>query len=79
MAGTLLGTAAAGLAAAIALAGHSLGSSPGSGPVSPFGGSEPVHIARVGHIEVDLERGSGSGLRRVACAAPGGERCFVAP
>ena len=71
--------AAAAAAAVIALAGHALGTtSPASGPVSPFGGSVPVHIAHVGHIDVDLQGGSSTGLRRVRCAAgPATNSCFV--
>lgn len=78
--GSLFGTAAAAVAASIALAGHSLGSSPAPGTVSPFGGSVPVHIAHVGHIEVDLESSGGAGLRKVRCAGgPAGSSCYVAP
>ena len=80
MVGTLIGVAAAAAAAVIALAGHAFGTSPASGAVSPFGGSVPVHIAHVGHIEVDLERSSAVGLRSVRCAgAASGAACFVAP
>jgi hypothetical protein len=77
---TLVGTAAAAAAAAVALAGHVVGVSPTAGTVSPFGGSQPVRIAHVGRIDVDLEHSSSAGLRRVPCA--GGETastCFVAP
>ena len=78
--GTVFGTAAAAVAASVALAGHTLGSPASAGTVSPFGGSVPVHIAHVGHIEVDLERSSAVGLRSVRCAgAARGAACFVAP
>jgi hypothetical protein len=81
MVGPLVGTAAAIAAAAVALAGHAIGTSPTDGTVSPFGGSVPVHLAHVGHIDVDLEASVASGLHRVTCAgAPGaGTQCFVAP
>lgn len=80
MAGTILGVAAAAAAAAIALAGHVGGTHPAAGTVSPFGGPVPVHIARVGHIEVDLEAPAPARLRRVGCAGPSGPgtACFVA-
>ena len=85
MVGTIIGSvfgtaAAAALAASVALAGHALGSPPGPGTVSPFGGPVPVHIAHVGHIEVDLDRSSAAGLRQIRCAgAASGATCFVAP
>lgn len=83
MVGTLLGSvfgmAAAALAASVALAGHTLVSTPDPGIVSPFGGSMPVHIAHVGHIDVDLESSSSAGLRKVPCASGlHGIACFVA-
>ena len=78
--GSVLGTAAAVVAAAAAFAGHPLGSSPQPGIVSPFGGSVPVHIAHIGRIEVDLQSSSSAGLRKVRCAGgPQGNSCFVAP
>ena len=78
MVGTVIGMAAAAAAAVIALAGHALGTSPASGPVSPFGGSVPVHIAHVGHIDVDLQGPSATGLHRVRCAVgPATTSCFV--
>lgn len=46
-------------------------------PQSPFGGSVPVHIAHVGHIDVDLGPAGGR-LARVACAGAGADTaCFV--
>jgi hypothetical protein len=80
MVGTVIGIAAAAAAAVIALAGHALGTtSPASGAVSPFGGSVPVHIAHVGHIDVDLQGAGSSGLRGVRCATgPATSSCFVA-
>ena len=80
MVGTVIGMAAAAAAAVIALAGHALGTtSPASGTVSPFGGSVPVHIAHVGHIDVDLQGSSSLGLHRVRCTTgPATTSCFVA-
>lgn len=76
--GSVFGTAAAAVAASLALAGHTVGASPSPGPVSPFGGSVPVHIAHVGHIDVDLQSSSSAGLRKVRCAATqSGYSCFV--
>src|SRR5438105_4981936 len=34
-------------------------------PVTPFGGSGPVRIARIGRIEVDLQLANSSRLRRL--------------
>lgn len=43
-----------------------------------FGGPVPVHIARVGHIEVDLEPAAPDALERTGCAgAPPGTTCFT--
>ncbi len=80
MVGTVIGMAAAAAAAVIALAGHAFGTSTAATvPVSPFGGSVPVHIARVGHIDVDLALSGSAGLRQVSCAgaAAGTTVCFV--
>lgn len=68
---------ATGSAAASTLAG---GSTPANVPVSAFGGPVAVHVARVGRIEVDLESGGASGLRRIRCAGlpPRAAACFVA-
>ena len=81
MVGTaFIGTAVAATAAAFAFAGHAVGVSPATGPVSPFGGSRPIHIAHVGAIDVDREATSSAGLRQVRCAGgAAGEQCFVAP
>lgn len=81
MVGTVIGMAAAAAAAVIALAGHAFGTSPAATvPVSPFGGSVPVHIAHVGRIDVDLATPGSAGLRRVSCAgaAAATTACFVA-
>ena len=78
MVGTLIGVAAAAAAAVIALAGHAFGTSPASGAVSPFGGSVPVQVGRIGHIEVALGSSGASGLQRVRCASgPATLACFV--
>ena len=76
--GRLLTTAV--LAAGGALSG-ALGAQHGSAVrQSPFGDSVPVHIARVGHIEVDLGSASAGRLARVRCfGASTGTDCFVAP
>jgi hypothetical protein len=80
MVGTIIGTATAAAAAAAAIAGHAIGTSPAAVTMSPFGGSVPVHIGRVGRIEVDLGSSSASGLRRVKCASgPAQLACYVAP
>jgi hypothetical protein len=83
MVGAIVGAAAAAAAAAIALTGHVMGGTitPATGTVSPFGGSVPVHIARIGHIEVDLEgSGARASLQRVRCATASGTlACFVSP
>jgi hypothetical protein len=65
--------------AATAAASAPAGQAP-SGPVSSFGGPGLVRIAHVGRIEVDLERSSFAGLRRIRCAgiSPGLADCFVA-
>jgi hypothetical protein len=79
MAGPLLGIAAAVAAGALALAGQVAGAPASSGPVTPFGGSVPVHVAHAGAIDVDLgPQGAGS-LRPVPCAgaARPGTTCFV--
>jgi hypothetical protein len=84
MVGTIIGSvfgtaAAAAVAASVALAGHTLGSSPVPGTVSPFGGSVPVRIAHVGHIEVDLSPAGNARLDRVPCAGTrdAGTACYV--
>lgn len=79
MAGPLLSAAVAVAAAAVALAGKVAGTQPAVVPVSPFGGSVPVKIAHVGHIEVDLEAGGPGSLQRVACAGIAGRAtaCYV--
>jgi hypothetical protein len=48
-------------------------------PPSDFGGSEPVHIATIGHIEIELEPSSATGLRPVRCAGTASRTttCFV--
>lgn len=48
-------------------------------PDSGFGGSEPVSIAHVGHIEVALGPAGAAGLRQVRCAgvAAIAYSCFV--
>lgn len=77
MVGLSAATFATLLAVAVALA----GTAPSSGQVSgPFGGPMPVHLAHVGHIEVDLEPGRVAGLRRVPCAGVASPlaSCFVA-
>lgn len=82
MVGAVLGMAAAAAAAVIALAGHAVGTDrPAAGTVSPFGGSVPVRLSHVGHIDVDLEAPAGSALRPVTCAGTSGAgtQCFVAP
>ena len=65
--------------AATGALGGALRAQPGSSPQpSPFGGSVPVHIARLGHIDVDLSP-AGAGLARVRCVGAGaGTACFVA-
>jgi hypothetical protein len=79
MAGVLLSTSVAIAAAVVTLAGKVVGTQPAVVPVSPFGGSVPVHIGHVGHIEVDLEAGSASGLQRVSCVGLSNRStsCFV--
>jgi hypothetical protein len=78
MVGPLLGTAAA--AAAAAIAAHAIGTNPAAVTMSPFGGSVPVHIAHVGHIEVALGSSRAAGLKQVRCAADSAAlACFVAP
>lgn len=78
MAGARLVVTAA-LAAGGALSG-ALGSERGPAvPPTPFGGSVAVDIARVGHIEVDLEPAGPGRLARVPCVdALAGTDCFVA-
>jgi len=77
MAGARL-VATAVLAAGGALTG-ALGAPPGPGQQqSPFGGSVPVHIAQIGHIEVDLRSAPAGRLARVRCSgAQAGTACFV--
>jgi len=75
----LLSAAVAVAAGALALVGKAVGPAAAPVPMSPFGGSVPVHIAHVGHIEVDLESSPASSrLDRVRCAgAARGTACFV--
>jgi len=77
--GSVVGMAAATLAATVALAGQAAGSASGPpGTVSPFGGSVPVRIAHVAHIEVDLEPATTARLERVTCAGSrNGSACYV--
>lgn len=78
MVGSLIGTAAAAAAAAVALAGHGLNPTVQAGPTTAFGGTVPVAVAQVGHIEFDLEGSSRSALRQVRCGGGSvGARCFV--
>jgi len=65
-------------AAAAAVAAVALGGQAPVAATTAFGGSSPVHLARIGHIETDLEQ-SGGTLRPVPCAVarPGSTRCFV--
>jgi hypothetical protein len=66
-------------AAVVALAGNALWGPQPLPPPSPFGGLRAVHIAKVGHIEVDLEPAQANTLRRIVCdGAPVGTTCFVA-
>lgn len=66
-------------ATGVAAAAAAGGGHPPASAVSPFGSNEAVHLARVGHIEVDLGSASPAGLRRVACVgAPRTTVCFVA-
>jgi hypothetical protein len=62
-------------AAAAAASGHA----PARAPVTPFGGSVHVLVARPGRIDVDLGSASSVGLRRVRCSGPaaGSTACFV--
>ena len=72
------------MAAVIATAATAAASVPSdhgpAGPISSFGGATSVRVFHVGRIEIDLERSSSAGLRRVRCAgiAPGLADCFVA-
>jgi hypothetical protein len=73
-------TATALIAALAAAVGPTGG--PSNAPVrsaAGFGGSEPVRITHVGHIEVDLEPSGETQLRRVACAGASiaTTACFV--
>lgn len=54
--------AAAASAAAAVVGGHSP-----TMPTSAFGGAFPVHIAKVGHIDVDLESDGRWALRQLPC------------
>lgn len=76
MAGARLAVAA--VLAAIGALGGALGAQPGPRtPESPFGGPAPVHLARVGGIEVDLSSTDGR-LARVACVGAAADTaCFV--
>ena len=68
------------VAGALALVGKAVGTQSATVPTSPFGGSVPVHLTHVGHIEVDLEgSGAAAGLERVHCAglSNAGTACFV--
>jgi hypothetical protein len=76
--------AGGGLAVTVALAasaalGGALRAQPGSPmPVTPFGASVPVHIAHVGHIDVDLVSAGTGSLSRVQCGrSAAGTACFV--
>jgi len=48
-------------------------------PASGFGGSVPVHLAHVGHIEIAFGSGGTAGLRQVRCATPAAPTtsCYV--
>jgi hypothetical protein len=75
-----LKTTAAFVAAISAAAAHA--GAPANTPAIPpsgFGGSEPVHIATIGQIEIDLEPSSAPGLRQVPCARTASRTttCFV--
>ena len=64
----------------LALVGKAVGMPPAHAPVSPFGASVPVHVAHVGHIEVDVEGSAGpTSLLRVRCAGAvgAGTACYV--
>jgi hypothetical protein len=80
MAGILIGAEVAALAAIVAAGGHALAAQPYKGPMTPFGGPVAVHIAHVGHIDVDLGPGGRAGLERVRCGgiAGGTTACYVA-
>jgi hypothetical protein len=67
-------------AAAGAIAGHANGMNPAAVTMSPFGGSVPVHIAHVGHIEVALGNSGAARLKQVRCATDSAAlSCYVAP
>jgi hypothetical protein len=70
-----IANAVAAAVAAVALG----GALPAEAPTA-FGGPSAVHIARVGHIETDLEAAEARTLRAVPCAIPshGATLCFVA-
>ncbi|HEY2541564.1 MAG TPA: hypothetical protein VGH92_00795 [Gaiellaceae bacterium] len=72
---TLLAAAASATASALATSSSRNDGTPAGG----FGGSTPVSISHVGHIEIDLEPAA-AGLRRVRCAGQGsgGATCYVA-
>jgi hypothetical protein len=76
MAGRLVATVV--LAAGGALSG-ALGAQRGStAQLSPFGTSVQIHIAHVGHIEVDLRPPAAGRLARVPCrGGEAGAACFV--
>jgi len=80
MAHVLLSAAVGVAVAALALVGKAVGTQSPVVPASPFGSSVPVHLAQVGHIEVDLEgSGPAAGLVRVRCAGSSNTEtaCFV--
>jgi hypothetical protein len=64
--------------ASAAIAGAPSAGSPSPGS-SAFGGPVPIHLARVGHIEIDIGPAGSAGLRQVRCAfsAAPGTTCFV--
>lgn len=68
-------------AVAAAVAAVALGGGPQATVTTAFGGASSVHIARIGHIETDLEAAGPGTLRTVPCAVPshGATLCFVAP
>ncbi|HEY2072328.1 MAG TPA: hypothetical protein VGG88_02000 [Gaiellaceae bacterium] len=73
---TLLAAAASATASALATASPRNEGTPAGG----FGGPTAVHIAQVGHIDVDLETSAPAGLQQVRCAVKlsAGATCYVA-
>ena len=67
------------VAAAAAATTAALGGQTPAPATTAFGGPSPVHIARIGHIETDLEKSDRGTLRPVPCAAAhaGTTLCFV--